>query len=240
MVRRDVECGAWSPNAKIERETLLFARSILIPFIMGLGLLSSTAARADLKMTARGSVAFLESSHLDRGDEDTFAQFLASPEASAVKIVYLDSRGGNTGAAIAIGKMIREHGLDTGFHVDHGRCVSACTTIFRGGVQRYYVGGDHVADGVATHIGLGFHPSNGNQDNEERIAAYYSEMGVPGASQVRYKIYSRSIVGKGGEKAESGAPQKYKIFFISGNLALKTGVATSISEPGEPALRDSP
>ena len=182
----------------------------------------------------------LQSDHLDRGDEETFAQFLSSPAAAPIKIIYLDSRGGNTAAAIAIGRMIRQHGLDTAYHVGHGRCVSACTTIFLGGVNRYYVGGDQVADGIATHVGLGFHPSNGNQENEDRIGAYYADMGVPGALKVRYKVYSRSMVGNPGADDGSGQPQKYKLFFISGGLALKNGVATSVNEPKNPALRDEP
>jgi hypothetical protein len=218
----------------------LFPRLIVLPFLLGLGVLPPSAALADLQVTERGPVAFLASEHLERGDEETFAQFLASPAAAAVRIVYLDSRGGNTVAAIAIGRMIREHRLDTAYHVGRGRCVSACTTIFLGGVHRYYVGGEKVADGVATHVGLGFHPSNGGQNNEERIAAYYSEMGVPGASQVRYKLYARDSAGESAPLDSSGESQKYKLFFISGDLALKTGVATSVGEPADSALRDEP
>jgi hypothetical protein len=218
----------------------LFSRLLVVPLVLGLGALPSTAAFADLRVTQRGSVAFLTSSHLDRGDEENFAQFLSTPGAASVKIVYLDSRGGNTAAAIAIGRMIREHRLDTAYHVGRGRCVSACTTIFLGGVHRYYVGGDRVADGIATHVGLGFHPSNGNQNNEERISSYYSEMGVPGAEQVRYKLYGRDSVGGAAPLNTDGEPEKYKLFFVSGDLALKTGVATSVSEPADSALRDEP
>jgi hypothetical protein len=202
--------------------------------------LLATTAGADVQMTQRGSVAFLESSHLDRGDEEVFARFLSSPDAAPVKIIYLNSRGGNTAAAIAIGRMIREHGLDTAYHVGHGRCVSACTTIFLGGVRRYYINGDQVANGVATQVGLGFHPSNGGEGNEERISSYYSEMGVPGAAKVRYQLYSRGVAGGKAALNEYGEPEKFKLFFISGRLALETGVATSVKEPADAALRDGP
>jgi hypothetical protein len=160
--------------------------------------LAPSAAWADLQMSARGPVAFLKSNHLDRGDEETFAQFLASPEGSRTRIVYLDSRGGNTMAAIAIGRQIRERQMDTAYHVGRARCVSACTTMFLGGVHRYYIGGDHVANGVATHVGLGFHPSNGNMMNEDRIGSYYADMGVSGAANERYRLYSRDSVAGGG------------------------------------------
>jgi hypothetical protein len=218
----------------------LFSRLMVVSLVVSIGALSPTAAGAEVQMTQRGSVAFLESSHLDRGDEETFAQFLSSPGGASVKIIYLDSRGGNTAAAIAIGRMIRKHGLDTAYHVGRGRCVSACTTIFLGGVHRYYVGGSQVADGVATHVGMGFHPSNGSQGNEERISSYYSEMGVPEAAKVRYKLYRRDSVGGNAPLNADGEPEKYKLFFISGKLALQTGVATSVEEPADAALRDEP
>jgi len=229
----------------------LLSPSILAPIVVALGLLAPSVAMADLQTTERGPVVFLESNHLDRGDEEIFARFLASPSGAAARIVYLDSRGGNTEAAIAIGRMIRQHGLDTAYHVGHGRCVSACTTIFLGGVHRYYVGGNRVADGVATHVGLGFHPSaNGSQEGEGRIAAYYSDMGVPGAAQLRYRLYSRDSVGGGGGWTDGpggpggpdgpGGSQKFRLFFVSGGLALKAGVATSVGEPADSALRDEP
>jgi hypothetical protein len=204
-----------------------------------LGAALTTPALADLQMTQRGSVAFLESTRLQHGDEESFAQFLSS-SASPIKIVYLDSFGGSTEAAIAIGRMIRKHGLDTAFHVGRGHCVSACTTMFLGGVHRYYVGGADVADGVGTRIGLGFHPSVGGQEAEGRIASYYSDMGVPNAAQVRYKVYTRDIVAADRQGDSPDAPHKYKLFFVSGGLALKTGVATSVGEPEDASRRDDP
>lgn len=211
---------------------------IKFSLILGFGLLAPTAAFAEMQVTPMGATAYLVSEHLDRGDDAAFAQFLESPAAAQVRIIYLDSIGGNTAAAIAIGRMIREHHLATAYHVGYGRCVSACTTMFLGGVERYYIGGDGVANGVATHLGLGFHPSNGGAANEDRIGAYYSEMGVPGAAEVRYKIYGRSVADQAETRDASGEPVRRKLFFVGGALAVKTGVATSLSEPADPALQD--
>jgi hypothetical protein len=203
-----------------------------------LALLPIAQARADVQMSGNGPVAFLQSSRLEPGDEENFAQFLASPAAARLRIIYLDGRGGATRAAIAIGRMIRARGIDTAYHVGHGRCVSACTTMFLGGVHRYYIGGAQVDNGVATRVGLGFHPSNGGPAGEQQIIAYYAEMGVPHAADLRYRIYSREEADSEGGAAEGGSP--FRLFFVSGNLALQTGVATSVEEPEQPSLRDEP
>lgn len=187
---------------------------------------AASAAYADVEMSERGSVAYLSSERLQPGDAETFAAFLDQPRAQPVRIVYLNSRGGNTRVAVEIGRMIRERGLDTGFHVGRGRCVSACTTIFLGGVHRYYIGSNGVADGAATRLGLGFHPSSGGDGAEDMIGQYYQEMGVPGALSLRYRLTPR-----GGDGPRT-------LFFAGGRSALQAGVATSTSEPPESALRD--
>jgi hypothetical protein len=197
------------------------------------------SARADVDITVRGSAAFFHSNRLVAGDEDTFAQFLHSSDSGPVKIIYLDSLGGSPPVAMAIGRLIRERGLDTAFHVGHGRCVSACTNVFLGGVHRYYIGGKDVADGIATHVGLGFHPSHGGEAIEDRVIAYFSEMGVPRAADLRYKVYPRELVLTDTPGTnERGDPKQYKMFFVSGNRALKDGVATSLVEPADPDMRD--
>jgi len=140
---------------------------------------------------------------------------------------------------MAIGRLIRERGLDTAYHVGHGRCVSACTNVFLGGVHRYYIGGKNVADGIATHVGLGFHPSHGGEAIEDRVVAYFSEMGVPRAADLRYKVYPRDFVLTDTTGTnERGDPKQYKLFFVSGERALKVGVATSLGEPAESNMRD--
>lgn len=194
-------------------------------------------AFADVELEAKGAVAFLHSDRLQPGDDASFARFIEAPRSVPIRIVYLDSRGGATRAAIAIGREIRARGLATAFHVGRGRCVSACTTMFLGGVRRYYIDGDGVPDGVATHLGLGFHPNTGGARGEEFIQDYYREMGVEGANAFRYKIYSRdAMMAASGGGAEGGEP--YRMFFAGGRSALAAGVATSTAEPDDARLRD--
>ena len=208
-------------------------RRIPIAVALALAIPFSLPAKADVELSERGPVAFLSSSRLQPGDEQTVAEFLQRPRQEPLRIVYLDSVGGSTQTAVAIGRMIRAQGLDTAFHVGRARCVSACTTMFLGGVHRYYIGSDGVPDGIATHLGLGFHPSNGGARGEAMINEYYQEMGVPGAADLRYRVYPReSIVEPTHER------NAMRMFFAGGRSAVQEGVATSTSEPANPELRD--
>lgn len=209
------------------------SRQITLAALAISGLALCSGARADVQLTERGPVAFLTSSRLQPGDEQTLSEFLARPRPEPIRIIYLDSPGGNTQTAIAIGRLIRSQGIDTAFHVGRGRCASACTTMFLGGVHRYYIDGAGVPDGVATRLGLGFHPSTGGRRAEGMINEYYQEMGVPGAAGLRYHVYSRESVG---DPSGEGGPRR--LFFAGGNSALHAGVATSIDEPRDSALRD--
>ncbi len=202
-------------------------------FLVLASLLSTSPALADVELNAKGPVAFLHSERLQPGDAETFEQFLAEPRPEPIQIVYLDSRGGSTETAIEIGRSIRAHQIATAFHVGRGRCVSACTTMFLGGVQRYYIDSAGVQDGVATHLGLGFHPSQGGARAEDLVSDYYRDMGVEGANGLRYHIYSRESVMEPTEGRNS-----HRLFFAGGRSALSAGVATSIAEPSEPRLRD--
>ncbi len=212
---------------------LLSAAGLALAGLLGSALTGSGAARADVELQARGPVAFLHSDRLLPGDEETFEQFLDQPRPEPIRIVYLDSRGGSTQTAIAIGRTIRAHGIATAFHVGRGRCVSACTTVFLGGVERYYIGSDAVQDGVATRLGLGFHPSTGGSRGEGLIADYYRDMGVEGAERFRYNVYDRGSV-----MEPAGGRNSYQVFFAGGRSAIASGVATSTAEPAEPRLRD--
>ncbi len=207
-----------------------FSRSA---FLVLVSLLGVTPVLADVELEARGPVAFLHSDRLLPGDEQTFEQFLDEPRPDPIRIVYLDSRGGNTRTAIEIGRSIRAHQIATAFHVGHARCVSACTTIFLGGVQRYYIDSDGVQDGVATHLGLGFHPSQGGERAEDLVSDYYREMGVEGANTLRYHLYPRDSV-----MDPTEGRNDHRLYFAGGRSALATGVATSTAEPAEPQLRD--
>ena len=207
----------------------------MVPAILAaLGaMMASSAVRAEVRLSERGPVAFLSSERLMPGDEEVVAEFLDRPRPQPLRIIYLDSRGGSTQTAMAIGSMIRERHIDTAFHVGHGRCVSACTTMFIAGVHRYYIDSQSVPDGVATHWGLGFHPSNAGEYAENRVLSYYDAMGVPGAAEFRYKVYNRAAVSDPVQ-----GPNVHRQFFAGGRSALRAGIATSLQEPEDMSLRD--
>jgi hypothetical protein len=195
-----------------------------------LGWAVAPAARADVQLTERGPVAYLTTHKIARGDAMTLRAFLDQPRSEPLRIIYLDSRGGSTKVALRMARMIHEQGLDTAFHVGRAHCASECTTLFAGGIHRYYIGGAQVRDGVDTRHGLGFHPSSGGQEAEDHVNEFYSEAGIPEAAQLRYRLYPRETVTLG------MGPRK--MFFASGRAATEAGIATSLSEPPDPRLRD--
>jgi hypothetical protein len=203
-----------------------FDKAILII----LALTAATAARADVRLTERGPVAYLTSNRIMPGDAITLSEFLSRPRAEPLRIIYLDSKGGKTIVALRMAKMIHDQGLDTAFHVGRAHCASECTTLFAGGIHRYYIGGADVRDGVGTRRGLGFHPSNGSPALEDRVNDFYQQAGVPGAAQLRYRLYPRETI--------NPTLGRRKMFFASGRTATQAGVATSLSEPPDPRLRD--
>ena len=211
---------------------LMGAAIVAAGFLAGTAVSMSTA-KADVQFDERGSVGYLISRHLRPGDEEAVREFLDQPRSQRLRIIYMDSRGGNPEAAMAIGQMIRERGLDTGFHAGRGRCVSACTAMFLGGVHRYYVGGENIRDGAGTKLGLGFHPpKHPDQEGEDVMNGYYRSMGAPGATGLRYHIYHRDQLDEPFEG--TGRRGVRTMYFTGSRTALKTGVATSrYVPPGE-------
>ena len=199
---------------------------------VAVGVLASSTAKADVQFEERGSVGYLTSHYLRPGDAAAVREFLDRPRARPLRIIYLNSLGGNPRVAMNIGRIIRERGIDTGFDVSRSRCVSACTAMFLGGVHRYYLGGDQVRDGAGTRVGLGFHPPRKPRPgNEEVMNGYYREMGAPDATALRYRIYPRESL-----DAPFYGPGKRTLFFVGSRTAVQAGVATSTSPP--PGLRD--
>ena len=198
-------------------------------------LTAASAAKADVEFQERGAVAYLNSHRLQPGDEETVQEFLDSPRAQSLRIIYMNSLGGNQRVGIAIGQMIRERGLDTGFHPGHGRCVSSCTIMFLGGVHRYYLDGGRVRDGVETRVGLGFHPPRITTPGEEDMMnQYYREMGAPGATSLRYRASPRDTLDQPFQGV--GPRDRRPLYFAGSRTAIRAGVATSSSVP--PGLRD--
>ena len=160
---------------------------------------------------------------IEPGDEKAFAEFLARPRASPLRVIYLDSFGGAVLSGIAIGRMIRKAGLATAVDATATRCVSSCTLIFAGGVKRYNIHGEKIAAGYESLSGLGYHgaslksnPINfglASDKGNELMANFYAEMGAPGAAALLAK-------GRGGS-----------IYRPSGANSLALRIATSLGEP---------
>jgi hypothetical protein len=205
-------------------------RGVCVAGMAFLGSCLASAASADVQLTERGPIAFLKSQVIRPGDAITLSEFLNRPRRERLRIIYLDSRGGRTVVALRMAKMIHDQGLDTAFHVGRAHCASECTTLFVGGIHRYYIGGARVHDGIDTRYGLGFHPSSGGPADEDPVNAFYEEADVPGTAQLRYHLYPRETVHQGMGRRE--------MFFASGRAATEAGVATSLSEPPDPRLRD--
>ena len=182
--------------------------------VAAVGVLAISSARADVEFERRGQVAYLHSHRIRPGDEEQVRAFLDGPEGQGVRIIYFDSRGGNPPAAMAIGQLIRERGLDTGFHPRNG----------------YYVGGERVRDAANTRVGLGFHmPNNPTQEGEDTMNEYYRSMGAAGATSLRYHIYPRETLD---QPYQGVGPRNARVMYFTGSrTAVRTGVATGVSAP---------
>ena len=161
---------------------------------------------------------------LDKGDGDVFRKFIESPRARPIKVVYLDSNGGEIGAGIAIGEQVRRLKLATAVKAQTAICYSSCTLIFAGGVRRY-IGGDKVYPGLTGLSGLGYHPANirgdrvrvsvKSQQGTELMNRFYAAMGQPGAANL------------------SRGAAFDTLFHPSGGQTLELKIATSLGEPAE-------
>lgn len=185
-------------------------------------LASAHAASATIYMRQVGSRLYLSGS-FENGDEDRFAEFLTASKAQPVKVVFLDSFGGQIGAGIKLGQMIRKARLSTAVDANAARCDSACTLIFAGGIKRYYINAAAVFEGFSSRGGLGYHPAHwrdgswtqgGLSDKGTALMSnYYRQMGQPGATLLMQKAGWNSI------------------YRPSGATALKLKIATSLDMP---------
>jgi len=71
---------------------------------------------------------------IDPGAADRFAAEIAA-RGEYVQTILLDSPGGSVEDALAIGRLIRETGLDTRV-ADGGLCASSCPIVFASGAER--------------------------------------------------------------------------------------------------------
>lgn len=184
-------------------------------------LAASSFSAAAIELSQKGSTASLSGGIID-GDQYKFRDFMARPEASQIKTLYLHSPGGKVNPAREIARAIRAAGLATVVDASRNRCNSACTGIFTAGVRRHYINAPAEDRDGGADRGIGFHEGNavgasGKKDysgsaTSTMINTYY-EMGVPGASQVVTKAAFN------------------KMHYISGQTALSLGIATSLSAP---------
>jgi hypothetical protein len=186
-------------------------------------LLVGLAAPAQgLQMTESGSVATL-SGLFEHRDEGRFRAFLDRPRPVPLRVLYLNSPGGNLQAGLDIGRQVRRAGLTTAIQADRHICDSACTLAFAGGVRRHNINGSRIFEGMSSMMGLGFHPAwrQGNRVDPSlrsdeatgRVRAFYAEMGMPRAAV----LVDRAAINS--------------MFRPSGRTSLELNIATSLSPP---------
>ena len=188
---------------------------------LGLAVLAFTSRPATaLEFSTRGDVMTLRGPIRD-GDDALFREALGG----GVRVVNLNSGGGKIQPASEIARLIRSKGLTTVTDASSALCASACTVIFAGGRQRYYLNAGNLTEGAFSKTnfrGLGFHEGNDPLSREKNhysgratanmINMYY-EMGISAASSL----------------ATKAPPEQY--YRISGPTALSFGIATSLSRP---------
>ncbi len=179
-------------------------------------------ATAGVCLSESGSRAYI-SGEIEMGDEKKFEEFLGKIREKPLKVVFLEGYGGSLGASVLIGRMIRKAKLSTAMRADRALCESACTMIFAGGVQRYYINGQRISDGFSSRGGLGYHPSHTRDPSRmfgthsdrgtQAMGAYYREMGAPRAIELASQAAFNTI------------------YRPSGKTALEMKIATSLAEP---------
>jgi hypothetical protein len=180
-------------------------------------MLSCASSQAKIVLAQKGETATL-SGAIEAGDEFVFREFMRRPEARQIRTTYLSSPGGIILSAREIARDIRAAGISTVVDAARGACSSACTGIFAGGVQRYYLNAPPHDRQGGKPSGLGFHEGNsagrhGREYSGNATAAMiniYYEMGVSGAARV---VTSADWKG---------------MFYLSGPRALELGIATSL------------
>lgn len=196
---------------------------MVLRIILGAMLIAFIGSPASaLEFSLRGTTVMI-SGPVKLGDNARFDEFMAQPAAANARVFVVNSPGGAIGVALHIARQIRRRGGTT---VADGRsqCESACTVMFAGGVNRHYINTAGLQDRLGgARGGLGFHEgNNANADGRGRqysggataamINAYY-ELGIGGAAQFATK---------------AGHNGMYR---LSGQTALSSGIATSLSPP---------
>jgi ATP-dependent protease ClpP protease subunit len=114
---------------------------------------------------------------IDEGAPKRFASFFAlnAHLLPHQKQVSLHSPGGNVLAAIQLGTLIRQLGLDTEL-VEGQICASACALVFMGGIQRSFWNDSRL--GVHQFYSGGIINEGGAQELSTAISTYATTMGI--------------------------------------------------------------
>jgi hypothetical protein len=118
----------------------------------------------------------------------SYEEFRDALNDATPSLVVLDGPGGILGEALLIGEEVRRRGLDTLVGPD-GSCASACAVVFLSGHNKY------LGSGAA----VGLHSASfadGRADPEATalMAAYLSQVGVPGATLRRMALTAPSDI----------------------------------------------
>lgn len=192
--------------------------------LLAVSISAAPIAAQALDMKINGNTIML-SGAIRSGDEFAFKELIESPAGQKVRIVRVNSGGGFVYVAGEIARLIRKRGLATLLDARSGRCASACTLLFAGGVARHFANGQAIQDGIASlkeYRGLAFHEgssalsvaANGHSGQATaHMVGFFYEFGVGSA---------RNLITK--------APPN-RVYQISGPTALTMGIATSTSMP---------
>lgn len=163
-----------------------------------------------IQLQQRGDAIIL-TGQIHYGDDSYFDRFMARPEAASARTIWFNSPGGKVDVAANIARRIRAARLTTVLN-GHRHCGSACTQLFVAGVRRHYFNAPPQDRMGGPRISLGFHEASAPHRMEIMISSY-REMGVPRAATMALR-----------------APRT-TMFFLSGQTALRSGIATSLNRP---------
>lgn len=133
----------------------------------------------------------------------TYALSQAIKAHPDIRIVHLESRGGRVKEGLAMGKLIRDHNLET---LATGECSSACVTAFAGGTRRM----------ITAKARLGLHSAGGAGASAQSIAEANAQS-------------DRFIAGRGVDwriLEKGAAVSNETIWFPQSHVLLASGLAT--------------
>ncbi|MGL4495911.1 MAG: hypothetical protein ACRCXM_15620 [Beijerinckiaceae bacterium] len=159
------------------------------------------------------------------GDAERLQAALRGTDSRRMRILRLESGGGEVTASVKLAATIRKEKLVTMVDAARSYCDSGCTLAFVAGVRRHYVGGDQIHEGLSSaYYGLGFHPAH-SRFASGRLPGQMN----PGASRALEKVYREMGTPKAIDLMHRAAFNTY--FRPNGRTAMAMGIATSLAAP---------